>query len=184
MRRLPHVSMIGSMYSFLIFKMPARVYDSDMRKSFLLAPFLFFALFPLSALSCEDVTAVNLVPILQEAGYDAVADASGDVEFLDQYDMSYWISIDPGECHLYFSSAWAAADGINSETACRLMNESNRQFFFIRAYYDPVYRVFCCDYDLLYSEDGLDETVFLDFVRKFLDQADIYTDYLMAEGAI
>ena len=138
----------------------------------------------LPAMTAEEVTPENLAAALSAAGYEAYIDADGDAAVLDQYGMEYWIISYPEENRLWIQRGWAAADGISSSTAYSLMNESNRQMQLIRSFYEPMSRIFCCDYDLYYPASGLDDAFFVSIMEAFFAQAGFLTDYLIGEGAI
>lgn len=156
----------------------------DMKRLILIIFIVFLSLSSVSALPTADVNSENLVTILKEAGYKASIDQDGDVELLDQYDMRYWICSIPEEHRLYMQSGWNAAANISSEKAYALVNEGNRTQYLIRSWYEPLMRTFYSDYDFIYSENEFDEDLFLQMVEDFLYQADIYTDYLIGEGAL
>ena len=96
------------------------------------------------------VTPEYLAEVMQNAGYEAKVDQDGDVEFLDQYEMYYWITCSPSEGRLYIQSGWPAALGVSSEKAYKIVNDSNSRFYLIRTFYDSAYRTFYCDYDFYY----------------------------------
>ncbi|HIS13047.1 MAG TPA: hypothetical protein IAA76_00490 [Candidatus Ornithospirochaeta stercorigallinarum] len=133
--------------------------------------------------SNEGVTPEYLVEVMQNAGYEAKVDQDGDVEFLDQYEMYYWITCSPAEGRLYIQSGWPAAIGVSSEKAYKIVNESNSRFYLIRTFYDSAYRTFYCDYDFYYP-DIFDEALFLKVIENFLSFSDVFTDYLIGEEVI
>lgn len=133
----------------------------------------------------DEVNSENIAGLLQAAGYDAYVDDDGDVAFYDEYDMLYWATPGyPDENSVYIQSGWVAASDIKSPDAFRLTNESNRQMFTIRCYYEPLTRTFYADYIIKYPETGLDEDLFIETISSFLAEADTYTSYLIGEGAI
>lgn len=129
------------------------------------------------------VTPEYLAEVMQNAGYEAKVDQDGDVEFLDQYEMYYWITCSPTEGRLYIQSGWPAAIGVSSEKAYKIVNDSNSRFYLIRTFYDSAYRTFYCDYDFYYP-DIFDEALFLKVIGNFLSFSDVFTDYLIGEEAI
>ena len=129
------------------------------------------------------VTPEYLAEVMQNAGYEAKVDQDGDVEFLDQYEMYYWITCSPAEGRLYIQSGWPAALGVSSEKAYKIVNDSNSRFYLIRTFYDSAYRTFYCDYDFYYP-DIFDEVLFLKVIGNFLSFSDVFTDYLIGEEAI
>ena len=155
-----------------------------MRKVILMLLSFFLLPAALSALDADDVTSVNLVTLLSDAGYAASVDEDGDVEVQDQYGMSYYIIIYPDECRLWIQGGWYASGRMDSITAFRLMNECNSNMVMIRGFYEPMAHTFYCDYDMYYSEIGLDDALFIDVVEAFFAQADWFTDYLLSENAI
>ena len=138
----------------------------------------------LFAVAAEDVSSENIATMLSEAGYNAWVDVEGDVTVTDQYGMEYWIMAYPEENRLWIQSGWTAADEITSRDAYNLVNESNRNLFFARCWYEPVSRTFYADYDFLYPSSGLDADFLASFLEEFFLAADIFTDYLIGEGAL
>lgn len=138
----------------------------------------------LFAVSAEDVSSESIATMLSEAGYNAWIDEEGDVTVTDQYGMEYWIMAYPEENRLWIQSGWTASDEITSKDAYSLVNESNRNLFFARCWYEPMSRTFYADYDLLYPSSGLDADFLASFLEEFFLAADIFTDYLIGEGAL
>lgn len=144
---------------------------------------LLAASLPLLALSCDDISSENLVSLLEDAGYTARVDEEGDVEFEDSYGMVYYIVHVPSERRLWIQCGWYASDWVDSSSAFRLMNECNSSLTVVRGWYEPLSHSFFWDYDLLYSEAGLDDDLFIYAVASFVRQSDILTDFLISEGA-
>ena len=108
-----------------------------------------------------------------------------DAVFFDEYGMEYWIFLDyPDADQLMIQSAWAASAGVTTDEANRIANESNRMVFTIRCYFEPLYKTFFADYTLPFSERGLDDEAFIKAIDSFVYESDLYTDHLLAEGAL
>ena len=155
------------------------------RRIFLIIASLALLLLPASAMAYESITAENLSSMLSSAGIVSYTDEDGDAVFQDGYGMEYWIILDfPEKDYMMIQSAWSAADGVSPDTAVRLTNECNRMMSIIRCWYEPVARIFYADYVFPYTESGIDDNAFLMIIRDFMDESDVYTDYLIAEGAM
>lgn len=155
------------------------------RRIFLIIALLALLLLPASAMAYESITAENLSSLLSSAGIVSYVDEDGDAVFQDGYGMEYWIILDfPEKDYMIIQSAWSAADGVLPDTAVRLTNECNRMMSIIRCWYEPVARIFYADYVFPYTESGIDDEAFLMIIRDFMDESDVYTDYLIAEGAM
>ena len=139
---------------------------------------------PAFALSPEEITSENLVAILSDNGYTAYVDEDGDTAVEDQYGMVYYMISYPEENRLWIQAGWTASDEVRSNDANRMVNECNSSLFLIRCFYDSMYRTFYCDYDLYYPESGLDDGFLISIIEEFFSQADLYTDYLIGEGAL
>lgn len=154
-------------------------------KKFLTIIFAAMLMLPLSAIEHEAISPEDIAELLSKAGYEAYVDQDGDAAFFDEYGMEYWIFLDsPDADQLMIQSAWAAAAGITADEANRIANESNRMVFTIRCYFEPLYRTFFADYTLPFSERGLDDEAFIKAIGSFVYESDLYTDYLIAEGAL
>lgn len=139
---------------------------------------------PLLALDAEEITPENIAVLLTEAGIHAYVDEEDDVTVTDQYGINYWIVSYPEENRLWIQSGWTAADGVTTKDAAVLCNEANNVLIMLRCWYEPLLRTFYADYDLFYPEAGVDNELLIRIVEEFLIKADIYTDYLVGEGAI
>lgn len=154
-------------------------------KKFLTVIFAAMLMLPLSAIEHGAISPEGIVELLSKAGYEAYVDQDGDAVFFDEYGMEYWIFLDyPDANQLMIQSAWAAAAGIATDEANRIANESNRMVFTIRCYFEPLYRTFFADYTLPFSERGLDDEAFIKAIDSFVYESDLYTDHLLAEGAL
>ena len=154
-------------------------------KKFLTVIFAAMLMLPLSAIEHGAISPEGIVELLSKAGYEAYVDQDGDAAFFDEYGMEYWIFLDyPDADQLMIQSAWAAAAGIATDEANRIANESNRMVFTIRCYFEPLYRTFFADYTLPFSEQGLDDEAFIKAIDSFVYESDLYTDHLLAEGAL
>ncbi len=155
------------------------------RKTLIIITMAFLLLSPLAAMSGEEVNAENLTALLSDAGYESYIDEDGDTAFKDQYGMEYWIICGyPEENCLYIQSGWSASPETVSETAFKLANEGNRTMFTARCYYEPMERAFYADYTLRYSDAGIDDAALLSTVEAFLSDSDVFTDFLIGEGAM
>lgn len=155
------------------------------RRIFLIIALLALLLLPASAMAYESITAENLSSLLSSAGIVSYIDEDGDAVFQDGYGMEYWIILDfPEKDYMMIQSAWSAADGVSPDMAARMINECNRLMSIIRCWYEPVSRTFYADYVFPYKESGIDDDAFLMIIRDFMDESDVYTDYLIAEGAM
>ncbi len=156
-----------------------------MKKIIFVSALLFLLLIPLAAMSVEDVNAENLEALFSNAGYETYIDEYGDPIITDQYGMEYWILMDyVSDGMILIQSGWGATENVTSEKAYELMNESNRMMFTIRCYYEPAKRTFYADYALPISADGIDDDVLLRSMEDFLEESDVFTDYLIGEGAM
>ena len=155
-----------------------------MRRLLLVSALIAAAVSGLSAIPAEDVSSESIIALLSERGYDSYADQDGDAVVTDQYGMEYWIIAYPEEHRLWIQSGWLAADDISSRDAYSLVNESNRNLLFARCWYEPMARTFYCDYDLMYSDAGIDDDLLIALIEEFFSAADWYTDYLIGEGAM
>ena len=155
-----------------------------MRKIILLLVAAFSFISPLFAISSDDVSAESIVSLLSDNGFSSYIDEDGDVTVEDQYGMEYWIMLFPEEGRLWIQSGWGASADVKSADANRIVNECNNSLYLIRCSYDPMYRTFYCDYDFYYHESGIDDGLLVSIISIFFDQADVYTDYLIGEGAI
>ena len=154
-------------------------------KKFLTVIFAAMLMLPLSAIEHGAISPEGIVELLSKAGYEAYVDQDGDAAFFDEYGMEYWIFLDyPDADQLMIQSAWAAAAGIATDEANRIANESNRMVFTIRCYFEPLYKTFFADYTLPFSEQGLDDEAFIKAIDSFVYESDLYTDHLLAEGAL
>ena len=154
-------------------------------KKFLTVIFAAMLMLPLSAIEHGAISPEGIVELLSKAGYEAYVDQDGDAAFFDEYGMEYWIFLDyPDADQLMIQSAWAAAAGIATDAANRIANESNRMVFTIRCYFEPLYKTFFADYTLPFSEQGLDDEAFIKAIDSFVYESDLYTDHLLAEGAL
>ena len=151
------------------------------RRILLVAALIVLAAMPLLALPAEDVNAENLVSILTGNGYEAWIDDDGDVMFRDQYDLKYWIIIDPSSHRMLLQSGWSGGD-LTNQRAVQMMNECNNEFIMLRCYHRTFSGGLIIEYCFQYSDAGLDEKAFILAVEGFLDEADTFTDYLIAEG--
>ena len=155
------------------------------RRIFLIIAALLLLLLPASAMDYESITAENLSSLLSGAGIVSYTDEEGDAAFQDEYGMEYWIILDfPEKGYMMIQSAWSAADGVSADMAVRMINECNRVMSIIRCWYEPIARAFYADYVFPYTEAGFDDDAFLMIIRDFMDESDVYTDYLIAEGAM
>ena len=155
-----------------------------MKRNALIFILIFISASSLFALSKEEINSENIASLLLDAGFKAYVDDEGDVTVHDEYDMKYWIIHYPEENMLFIQSGWNAKDGIDSEKAYPLVNESNRTLFLIRCWYDPVSRAFYADYDFHYPKEGLNDALLIDILAIFFESSDEYTDYLIGENAI
>ncbi len=154
-------------------------------KKFLTVIFAAMLMLPLSAIEHGAISPEGIVELLSKAGYEAYVDQDGDAVFFDEYGMEYWIFLDyPDANQLMIQSAWAASAGVTTDEANRIANESNRMVFTIRCYFEPLYRTFFADYTLPFSERGLDDEAFIKAIDSFVYESDLYTDHLLAEGAL
>ena len=154
-------------------------------KKFLTVIFAAMLMLPLSAIEHGAISPEGIVELLSKAGYEAYVDQDGDAAFFDEYGMEYWIFLDyPDADQLMIQSAWAASAGVTTDEANRIVNESNRMVFTIRCYFEPLYRTFFADYTLPFSERGLDDEAFIKAIDSFVYESDLYTDHLLAEGAL
>ena len=154
-------------------------------KKFLTIIFAAMLMLPLSAIEHGAISPEGIVDLLSTAGYEAYVDQDGDAVFFDEYGMEYWIFLDyPDADQLMIQSAWAASAGVTIDDANRIANESNRMVFTIRCYFEPLYRTFFADYTLPFSERGLDDEAFIKAIDSFVYESDLYTDHLLAEGAL
>ena len=154
-------------------------------KKFLTVIFAAMLMLPLSAIEHGAISPEGIVELLSKAGYEAYVDQDGDAVFFDEYGMEYWIFLDyPDADQLMIQSAWAASAGVTTDEANRIANESNRMVFTIRCYFEPLYRTFFADYTLPFSERGLDDEAFIKAIDSFVYESDLYTDHLLAEGAL
>lgn len=154
-------------------------------KKFLTIIFAAMLMLPLSAIEHGAISPEGIVDLLSTAGYEAYVDQDGDAAFFDEYGMEYWIFLGyPDADQLMIQSAWAASAGVTTDEANRIVNESNRMVFTIRCYFEPLYRTFFADYTLPFSERGLDDEAFIKAIDSFVYESDLYTDHLLAEGAL
>lgn len=154
-------------------------------KKFLTIIFVAMLMLPLSAIEHGAISPEGIVDLLSTAGYEAYVDQDGDAAFFDEYGMEYWIFLGyPDADQLMIQSAWAASAGVTTDEANRIVNESNRMVFTIRCYFEPLYRTFFADYTLPFSERGLDDEAFIKAIDSFVYESDLYTDHLLAEGAL
>ncbi len=154
-------------------------------KKFLTIIFVAMLMLPLSAIEHGAISPEGIVDLLSTAGYEAYVDQDGDAAFFDEYGMEYWIFLGyPDADQLMIQSAWAASAGVTTDEANRIANESNRMVFTIRCYFEPLYRTFFADYTLPFSERGLDDEAFIKAIDSFVYESDLYTDHLLAEGAL
>lgn len=139
-------------------------------------------LLTVTIISTYSISPDEIAAMLPE--YGAYVDEDGDVSFNDQYGMEYWIATDyPEEGMLYIQSGWIAAPDVTSAKAYELVNESNRTMFLIRCYYEPLSRSFYADYLMPYNEN-MDAALLSATVEDFLEECDIFTDYLIGEEAL
>ena len=154
-------------------------------KKFLTIIFAAMLMLPLSAIEHGAISPEGIVDLLSTAGYEAYVDQDGDAAFFDEYGMEYWIFLGyPDADQLMIQSAWAASAGVTTDEANRIVNESNRMVFTIRCCFEPLYRTFFADYTLPFSERGLDDEAFIKAIDSFVYESDLYTDHLLAEGAL
>lgn len=95
-----------------------------------------------------------------------------------------YVTIEAEYYQIWLYAAYVAADGVTEDLALRICNAWNSEMAFARAYYYYDVCVFALDYDIYYTEEGIESGMLKRALEKFIGMNEIFWQYLAYEDAL
>lgn len=95
-----------------------------------------------------------------------------------------YVTIEEEYYQIWFYAAYVAADCVTEDLALRICNAWNSEMAFARAYYYYDVCVFALDYDIYYTEEGIESGMLKRALEKFIGMNEIFWQYLAYEDAL
>ncbi|MDD4011968.1 MAG: hypothetical protein PHI83_07465 [Sphaerochaetaceae bacterium] len=95
-----------------------------------------------------------------------------------------YVTIEAEYYQIWLYAAYVAADGVTEDLALRICNAWNSEMAFARAYYYYDVCAFALDYDIYYTEEGIESGMLKRALEEFIGMNEIFWQYLAYEDAL